>query len=409
MTVHVEPATNNGLPWRVEAWQITEPWTQSSAATSGGVSVLEGLVQGYYEVRVVGAGESLMRSETRLIGADESVFLALDLARVAGQVLMDNDGIRSAVDLATGGGDRSRFKTGDDGRFAGSIPRPLQDWVVAFVETEDGIHRTFRLKPRQRDGVYQMTLRLGNHGLRGRVFDGKSRSPIEGAQVMIRHPGDEGFYPAVHITDATGSFAFRGIDADNYDLSAYQDGYTEAVLNGVPAVEMPVRDDNDASEPEGVTIVLRQGAPLGILLTSADGIPERGASVSVFTLTPEGTGFGETTTDLAGRGQVVVPRSVLPAAIVVRAPSGVLWSGCASLPEEEQALHVQLPAAPGGTLVLQREEPGTVPQCPTRISSPSMADCFGSRTSCTGAPVWGFLQVPGTRSRFPESHRATTL
>lgn len=361
MTVHVEPATNNGQPWRIEAWQISEPWTQASAATSRGISVLEGLVQGYYEVRVVGAGESLMRSETRLIGADERVFLTLDLAQVEGQVLLDNDGIRSAVDLATGGGDRSRFTTDDEGRFAGSIPRPLQDWVVAFVETENAIHRTFRLKPRQHDGVYQMTLKLGNHGIRGQVLDSASKSPIEGAQVMIRHPEDEDFYPGVHIADATGSFAFRGIDADNYDLSAYQDGYTEVVLNGVPAVEMPVRDDDDRPELDGVTILLRQGAPLDILLTSVDGIPERGASASVFTLSPEGTGFGETTTDLAGRGQVVVPRSVLPAAVVVRAPSGVLWSGCASLPEEEHALHVQLPSASGGTLVLQREETGNGP------------------------------------------------
>ena len=359
MTVHVDPATNNGQPWRIEAWQIDEPWTESDATTSDGMAVLRGLVQGSYEVRVIGPGDSLVRSETRVIGRDEMVFLSLDLAQVEGRVLLDGDGVRSEVDLATGGGDRSRFTTDDEGRFAGSIPRPFQDWVVAFVGTENGVNRTFRVKPRQRDGVYRLTLRLGNHGIHGQVLDSTSRDPIEGAQVMIRHPEDETFYPSNYIVDATGSFAFRGLDPDGYDLSAYFDGYTEADLTGVPAVELPAADEEGALELDGITILLRSGAPLEILLTSSEGIPERSANVSVFTLTAEGTGVGETVTDVSGRGQVVVPRSALPASVVVRAPSGVLWSSCILLPEEGQPLHLQLPPTSGGTLVLQRKKRNT--------------------------------------------------
>ncbi|MXX62871.1 MAG: carboxypeptidase regulatory-like domain-containing protein [Holophagales bacterium] len=358
MTVHVEPATNNGEPWRIEVWQLTEPWTEASATTSSGVSVLRGLVQGQYEVRVIGSRDSLVRSETRWIGSDETVFLSLDLARVRGRVLLGRYGVRSEVDLATGGGDRSRFKTDDEGRFGGSIPRPLQDRVVAFVETEDGIHRTFRLEPRQRSGAYEVLLELGNHGIRGQVLEATSRRPIDGALVMIRRPENEGFYPSELMVDATGSFVFLGLDADNYELTAYRDGYTEARLAGTPAIEMSGPEEVvDTPGPNGVTILLQPGTPLDVLITSADGIPERGANVRVFTLTPEGTGIGETTTDLAGRGQVVVPRSVLPAAVVVQAPSGVLWSGCVVVPEEEQVLHLQLPSAPGGTLLLRRTEP----------------------------------------------------
>ena len=357
LAVQVDPRTDNGESWRIEAAQLHEPWAATSALTDqDGALVLEKVVQGSWDINVFGAGDDLVRSEEVWVGHDgQRLFLELDLTQVEGRVLLGDDGVRAEVDLATGAGDRSSFETNDEGRFSGRIPRPLQEWLVAFVKTEEGIARTFRLKPRVRDGIYRVELTLGNRTIHGQVLESGSLKPIPDVLVMIQRPGDESFYPTERTTDAAGAFAFHGLDDVTHELTAYRDGYTEARLSGVRGSDTSgLGEDAPKTQGwDGISILLKPGTPIDVILTSVNGIPQRGASLAVFTLTPEGVGFGEAETDLAGRGQVVVPRSVVPAAVVVRAPSGVLWSGCVSLPEEGSVLHVQIPSESGGTLVLR--------------------------------------------------------
>ena len=368
LAILVEPKTNNGEFWRIEATQLHEPWADvAMLADQNGAAVLERLVQGSWNVSVRRARADLVHSEDIWIGNDEQqLFVDLDLTQVEGRVLLDGDGVEAEVDLATGAGDRSSFDTNDEGRFRGSIPRPLQEWIVAFVKTDSGVARTFRLKPRLREGVYRLRLELGDRAIHGRILDSRSLDPLPDASVMIRRPSDDSFYPSERTTDAAGSFAFRGLDDADHELTAYRDGYTEARLSEVRSAP-DTADTHGAEGPSGITVLLQPGTPLDVSVTSMSGIPQRGANLALFTLTPEGVGVGDVETDLAGRGQVVVPRSVLPAAVVVRAPSGVLWSGCMSLPEEGNVLHVQIPSDSGGTLVLQRsraesgEEPSPTP------------------------------------------------
>ncbi len=348
LAVHVDPPTDDGASWRVELAQTHDPWDETAApADETGVAVWGAIAQGLYRMDVVGAQGDRVFSQERWVGAAEDVFLPLDLVRVSGRVLMGREGVRADVDLTAGAGDRMSFETDAEGRFAGRLSRPAKDRIAALVETDTGISRIFQVEPALRGGVYEMTLELGTHEISGQVLESGSREPIDGASVELSFPADPEFLAAPETTDAEGRFAFRGLDEGSYSATGYMYGYTQSRPVPVHAAEMSDRDDDE------VTIVLQPGAPVDVFVTSESGEPQRDAHLSIITLTPEGVGVGEATTDLGGRGRVVVPRSVTPASVMVRAPSGTLWSGCTALPDEGTELHLRTPAGAGGTLSLR--------------------------------------------------------
>ncbi len=348
LAVHLDPPTDDGVPWRVELAQTHDPWDETAAtADETGVAVWQSTAQGLYRMDVVGAHGDGVFSEERWVGGNDDVFLLLDLVRVSGRVLMDREGVRADVDLTVGAGDRVSFETDTEGRFAGRLPKPAEGKVAALVETETGISRVFQVEPVLRGGVYQVTLELGTHEISGRVLESGSREPIDGASVELSFPADADFLAAPETTDADGRFAFRGLDEGSYSAYGYMYGYTQSRPVQVIAAEMSDRDGDD------VTIILQAGEPVDVFVTSANGEPQRNAHLSIITLTPEGVGVGETTTDLAGRGRVVVPRSVTPVSVILRPPTATLWSGCTVLPDEGTELRLRIPAGAGGTLSLR--------------------------------------------------------
>ncbi len=348
LAVHLDPPTDDGVPWRVELAQTHDPWKETTAvADESGMAVWPAIAQGLYSMNVVGANGDRVLSEERWIGGNEAVFLPLDLVRVSGHVLMGREGVRANVELTTGAMDRTSFETDEEGHFAGRLSKPAEGKVAALIETDTGVSRLFQVEPVLRRGVHEMTFKLGTHEIRGRVLESDSRLPIDGASVDLSLPAHPEFLAAPATTDADGRFAFKGLEDGSYSAYAYMHGYTQSRPVQVNATEISDRDGKD------VTIVLQPGSPVDVLVTSASGEPQRNAHLSIITLTPEGIGVGEATTDLGGRGRVVVPRSVAPASVVVRAPIGVLWSGCVSLPAEGTELHLRISTGSGGALSLR--------------------------------------------------------
>ena len=347
-TVNVHPTTDGGRPWRIELTQAQEPWRRVTAATDNGTAAWTALTQGSYYMSVLGAPGDTVLAEERWIAGDEDLFLTLDLVRVQGRVVMGDEGIRANVDLTTGAGDQRSFATDDEGRFSGRLGRPAKDLIAALVETDSGIRRVLRVKPRFRGGIYEMTLELGTHQVGGQVLEASTWEPIPGASIDLESAtaGDD-FIPQLGTSDADGSFALRGLDDGTYEVYAYKEGYTQS-----EPVQVSSSDLADSSGMGDVTIFLQAGTETNVLVVSENGDPRRNAFVSVVTLASGGVGVGSTRTGLDGRGRLVVAHSVAPASVIVQAPGGVLWSGCATLPDDGAELVLRVPSGAGGTLVL---------------------------------------------------------
>lgn len=347
-TVHVYPVTDDGKPWRIELMQVDEPWRGATAVTDNGTAAWTALVRGSYHMNVLGARGDTVLTEQRWIGGNEDLFLKLDLVPVQGRVVMGREGVRADVDLTTGANDQRSFATDDEGRFSGRFFRPAKELFAALVETDTGIRRIFQVRPKLRGGIYEMTLDLGTHQVSGQVLEAATRSPIDGASIDLRSAavGDD-LVPHLGTSGVDGSFAFRGLDEGTYEVLAYMEGYTQS-----RPVQVSSSDMADSSSVGDVTIFLQAGAETNVLVVSENGDPHRNAYVSIITLSSDGIGVGSARTGLNGRGQVVVPHSVTPASVIVQAPTGMLWSGCAILPDDQTELVLRVPSVAGGTLVL---------------------------------------------------------
>ena len=348
LTIHVDPPSDGGAPWQINLERLLPPWDTTKGTTDGfGVLVQRELVPGPYLVKVYDVQGNQLSSEERSVEGDGQVPVTIRLSRVRGRVLLGRDGVQATVELSTGAGAWTTFETDDEGRFEGRVPAPTEDEFIAFVDTET-INRELEVQPILREGVYEVTLQLGAFEISGLILDRETGFPLEGASVELVRPTETESGPTLGTADLDGQFLFQGLDDEPHVVSAYLDGYSRSQQVEVRPSEMSEDDDADAA----VTLFLREGTEVDVVVTSENGTPQRGAYLWVLTLTSDGVGVGASVTNLSGQGRLVVPRSVTPAAVVVRAPTGVLWSGCVPIPEEGSDMEIRVPSGPGGTLLV---------------------------------------------------------
>lgn len=357
LTIQVDPPSDDGSPWQISLERVVPPWDITEGTTDGfGVLVQRDLVPGPYVLKVYDIRGNQMFSEERSVERGDYVAVTIRQSQVRGRVLLGRNGVEATVELSTGIGAWTTFETDDEGRFEGRIPAPTEDEFFAFVDTET-VSRELEVEPILRSGVYEVELRLGAFQISGRVLDRGTGLPLEGASVEFVRPTETDSGPTLGIADSGGRFLFQGLDDELHTVFAYMDGYSRSQHLEVRPSEMS--EDDEASR--AVTLFLREGTEVDVRVTSKSGTPQRGALLWVLTLTPDGVGVGSAVTDLSGEGQFVVPRSVTPAAVVVRTPNGLLWSGCVPFPEEGSTMEIRVPSGPGGTLIVRPSgQPETV-------------------------------------------------
>lgn len=349
LTIHVDPPSDDGAPWRIDVERLLPPWDATTGTTDAlGVLVQRELVPGPYSVDVYDTRGNQLSSESLSVERDNhALSVTIRLSRVRGRVLLGRDGIQATVELSTGAGAWTTFETDEEGRFEGRVLAPTEDEFLALIDAET-VSRELEVEPILREGVHEVTLQVGAFEIGGVVLDRETGFPLEGASVELMRPTETESGPTLDTADLDGQFLFQGLDDEPHVVSAYLDGYSRSRQENVRPSE--VSEDDDAVP--AVTLFLREGTEVEVLVISENGTPQRGANLWVLTLTPDGVGLGTTVTSLSGQGRLVVPRSVTPAAVVVRPPTGVLWSGCVQIPEEGSTMEIRVPSGPGGTLLL---------------------------------------------------------
>lgn len=389
----------SGGRWRIALQRLDQAAEPLIAeADSNGAATLHGLPTGSYLLDLLTPDGDVLHSQQMQVTGDQAAAIDLDFVTVRGQVRLDGNGVQARVALSRGAGDRLPFVTNEDGEFGGHMPRPTGDVVAAAVDTAGGLRRMFMVNARVHDEVLSLRFDLGDRTVRGVVLDGSTLEPLPGAAVSIERADEEdrndkddleAFVSFPLESDQEGRFAFDGLDEGRYRLEAWLDGFTD----GKAEVSSSPFEDWVADDVRTVRLLLQPGDPLDLLLTRT-GSPLPAATVEVVAQSRSGgvgAGFGET--DRSGRTRILVPRGgVGPAAVVVKAPPHLLWSGCVSLGSPDEPLvRLDLMDEPVGTVVLRNTAGDTAGNTAGDFSEPVLVTPHGGVLSLNDLIDWSSL------------------
>lgn len=280
----------SGAPWRVALYAVNgsrvEPVTESASAD--GKWLQRALVAGEYrlEIRTSGGGVWDTRNVT-IAGDDVALAIGVAPQHVSGIVKLGERPI--AATLTFGGEGGVELRSGDDGRFAGSVPPPEQgdEWSIAIESSSPDIHRVVRTR--------DLSLVLPATTLLGRVRN-EDGSAAQNAILAIRRV-DDAIPIEQAFADSDGHFQLAGFAPGRYDITA------EAFQRTSDVVHVDLQADVDPAQLE---IVVRNDVAVRGRIVIGD-TPIAGARIVAFPRDSRTTFLPEAMSNGDGRFELALP------------------------------------------------------------------------------------------------------
>jgi protocatechuate 3,4-dioxygenase beta subunit len=264
-------------------------------------------------------------------------------SRLSGRVERGGKGIPglwlSAVPNPPSSGNvRGSAQTDADGRYA---MEGLTDGAYQLSVSGENVRLTRMVAV---SGESSADVVLGGVSLTGVISDAASGEPVANVVVRAQTAATTAVYDAPSAyTDSRGYYALENLDPGSYQVTAQRSGY-----------EQKTQDVRLADSPQELDIRLSRGA--GLSIRAADGmtgLPARGVSVLVFSLSRAIVYQGNVSLDSAGQGEI-------PSLAPGRYSLYVFATGYAS--RALSAVEVPSPTlsvlmTPGGRLELRSEAP----------------------------------------------------
>ncbi len=164
--------------------------------------------------------------------------------------------------------------------------------------------------------IFKPSIRATNSSTAGRIEgfvrdNSPEKTGIENAKVSLQKEAAD---PVITFTDASGHYAFIGVPAGTYSLSATKENYVDASIEGVVVVpgNKTARDFILTSLPVYVSSVIENATPAIIEMTFSLMLADIVPDVSAFAVTV--AGVARTVSSVAVSGKVV--RLTLSGAVV---------------------------------------------------------------------------------------------
>lgn len=340
------PLDQHGGRWSVAAQP--DPGTfggpRQSTMDEDGQGNLSQLAAGQYTVKVLSSRGEPLLVEHRILSQSEPLDLSVDLVGVDGTITLGGDPLPATVKLSSGAMDSVELESNEKGNFSGEMRRPKLAVLYAEVRARKPVvHRIVRLDvPSPEKDVYHLEINLGNGKIEGTVVE-SDNNPVEGAYVQLGS-SVAGYEPLPVQSAADGGFAFRGLDAGTYTLSASDDKQGESAPS-----QIALGKDDERHE----TLVLGKSERVSGEVLDASGAPVAGAEIWLASVAGNGAGASTSSAHSGptGRFSARIAKGSQNIAVTVFAPGQMLWSGCvAHAPGGPLVVH--LPAGPPGTLLL---------------------------------------------------------
>ncbi|MCB1034573.1 MAG: carboxypeptidase regulatory-like domain-containing protein [Acidobacteria bacterium] len=312
-----------GEPWK---WRLYEPSDVSEQLEEVAAGTLSedgllhrgGLVSGPYTVVLLDKVGSRFAFETIDLGPrSETLFLDLPVVWMQGDVRLGDEPLEAELLFGGPGGiQQVEVRSGEDGRFSGFLPRDGR-WVVRVVSESPPVRRTLRgieVEDRLGEGMAEISLRLPDTEIRGKVVDGDG-APVFAATVRVVEL-DALSHDSTR-TDRDGSFLLRGFGEGSISVVA-EDGEARSDQVTVHLTEA-------ASTPP-VRLVIREDVAIrGRVVSSSGGVP--GAKILAGAFGPGGRLmlFGDSaSTDIEGTFELKAPSAASHLQLAVFAPGYAL-------------------------------------------------------------------------------------
>lgn len=251
----------------------------------------------------------------------------------------------------------------------------------------------------------QQAAKAGTAGISGVIVtDEQTPQPIKGAQVMVVSP--EGGFTKTVYTNNAGKFAFTGLAAGRYTLTANKPAYLRVSYGARrydrPGTPITLKDGHQMTD---VALRLPRGAVIAGMITDENGEPAFGVQVRVmmlrmqngertFTNVPTSAPLGETTDD-RGRYRVF---GLPPGEYAIVAQPRIIGGEIRAMTDSEiravmQALQQQQSAAQkaqaGAAMPNPAPQQPQAPQTPADITTVGYSSVYypGSTTASTAATV----------------------
>ncbi len=348
LSISVSPPLDpHGGHWSVEAQPDpgTSGRTRRATMDGNGQGTLGQVAPGKYTVKVSSARGEPLLVEQKSFDHSGPLDLAVDLVRIEGTVTIGGDPLAASVKLSSGAMDSVELTSNEKGKFSGEMRRPKLAVLYAEVRArKPAVHRIVRLEvPAPEKNAYHLAIDLGDGAITGTVVD-SDHNPVKGAFVQLGSAA-AGYEPVPVQSATNGGFAFRGLDAGTYTLSASDDKQGESAPR-----QIVLGKDDERRE----TLVLGESETVSGEVLDASGAPVGGAEVWLASIA-NGDVTGASTSSAhagpAGRFSARIAKGAANVAVTVFAPGQMLWSGCvAHAPGGPLVVH--LPAGPPGTLLL---------------------------------------------------------
>lgn len=372
-------------PREGEGWQVRllgqngrNP-SREAVADEAGVAIFEGLPPGTYRARVRSEQHPSVWDRALDLASDRTVEIDLQLLQISGHVTLSEDPLPARVTIGTGSMDKWRYRSDEEGRFAGMIHRPEHDVLFVRIEADEPkLTKEIEIpRPRVEDDVLELEISLEDRVVEGSVVDWFGEPVVdaevdvnEGAKLVARVP-----------TDRDGGFSARGLHRGRYRVSARA---RERGSSEVVEADLTV---SERAGPFRLTLVSKRRVD-GVVRT-ADGRPVQGAQIQALTWSPVPL-WGSGTSDLAGRFWVEVPEGARHAHLQIEAPSLGLIAICSTLPPDEEALEIDLPSTASATLELDFERSPDLP--PPMVTALSLLRRDGGFLSIPTMTRWSVAQ-----------------
>jgi hypothetical protein len=336
------PLGPSAIPWHVELWRKTDSGSGSQDAGSG-IASREGVfdatdqAEGPLHVYVKDSKQNILASRELVItSATRDYTIHVDVSPVSGRVTIADSPLPSANLLfgGSGGAEKIRATTDQDGNYTVTLPRRGK-WIVDVAAPKDGVAATAEVTiEKDKDNA---DIALPSTEVSGwvRAADGKR---LADARVLLLSNGR----PAYRITDSSGNFRFRGIQAGSVSLQAsdpHTHDYSKEVEVSVPDTGSV---DNVELNLESVKIIK------GLLRSNGDVVV--GALIHGYAFLGASAQQKQMTSDLQGGFSFEVPNSATNAIVTVASPGRTLESF--SVPTDQDTITLDL-APQGGTLKLR--------------------------------------------------------
>lgn len=343
LTVTVRPAVDpRGEPWSlrlIERTGPTEMKTVAEGSTDRGEWRAPPVESGDYRIRVSDrtGRDRLAHREILLAGGEENLEILLDLVRVEGTVLLDEEAVPSTVVLTRSGMQIDLRAPG--GQFAGFLPEE-GEWIAEVRAPASHVASSdLRVEvAADSDRYARVDIELPETEIEG-VVRNEFGEPFAGALVTFFPLSDGAGIREVAEDD--GGFRFRGMPPGRYRLKASSDADESEALE---------LDLEEGTSSLGHELVIREGQLLRGRL-----VGDSRADIRVLALS-SGAGIWassreEVYTDVTGGFEIEVPAGALETQLTVFSPEHSFLATTLGLPASEEEIAIS-PIREGGTLIL---------------------------------------------------------